>query len=81
MMVDGGANLHVLNDASLFISLTLEDKSLIMANDTQSLTKGTDISIVSLPGREHTIPLFTYVYAPDHSSNTLSKPALKKYIH
>ena len=81
MMVDGGANSHVLNDASLFISLTLEDKTLIMANNTPSLTKGAGIAIVRLPGSEHLIPLFPCVYAPDHPSNTLSPPALKKYNH
>ena len=49
MMVDDGANSHVLNDATLFIFLPHKDKSLIMAKNTPSLTKGTDNVIVNLP--------------------------------
>ena len=81
MMIDSGANSHVLNDVSLFVTLTLEDKSLIMENNTPSLTKGTDITIVSVTSTEHRIPLFPCFYAPDHPINTLSQPALKKYNH
>ena len=81
MMADGGTNPHVLNDVSLFISPALGDKSLIMVNNTLSLTKCTGILIVSLIGTEHLILLLPCVYAPDHPRNTLSQLAFKKYNH
>ena len=43
IIVGGGAKFYVLNGPSLIFSLVLEDKSLLMANNTPSIAKSTGV--------------------------------------
>lgn len=79
MHVDGGSNVHICTDKSLFYQLKSTTSGMQQVSGTQVSTKGIGVVIIKFPIHNYILPLYPVYYIPTNPQNTLSPSAIKLY--
>ena len=79
MHVDGGSNVHICTQKSLFYRFTATPSRVQEVTGSKAMCRGIGVVIILFVGTTFTITFYLVYYMSDNPQNTLGTPAIKYY--